>query len=144
MPKTSHATRAPGAMIDLFTTATHPLRHAARGLAIAAVIGLTSISQSAWAHAHPVSSEPAAQATVDAPKSVRVTFDSALEGAFSTLSVVDAQGKPVTQVKAELDAARKTLTVALPTLKAGDYQANWVAVANDGHRTKGSFKFTVK
>lgn len=144
MPKTSHATRAPGAMIDLFTTAMPALRRATRGLTVAAAIGLMGISQVAWAHAHPVSSEPAAQATVDAPKSVRVTFDSALEGAFSTLSVVDAQGKAVTQAKAELDAARKTLTVALPSLKAGDYQANWVAVANDGHRTTGSFKFTVK
>jgi len=150
MPKTSYATptqRAsgtPSKMIDLFTPAMQSLRHAARGLAVAAVIGLMGASQGAWAHAHPVSSEPAAQASVDAPKSVRVTFDSALEGAFSTLTVVDAQGKPVTQTKAELDAARKTLTVALPPLKAGDYQANWVAVANDGHRTKGSFKFTVK
>jgi methionine-rich copper-binding protein CopC len=87
---------------------------------------------------------PAMQSLRHAARGLAVAFDSALEGAFSTLTVVDAQGKPVTQTKAELDAARKTLTVALPPLKAGDYQANWVAVANDGHRTKGSFKFTVK
>ncbi|AJC23226.1 hypothetical protein RO07_10275 [Pandoraea pulmonicola] len=115
-----------------------------RGLTLAAAVSLVAVSQGAWAHAHAVSSEPAAQATVDAPKSVRVTFDSALEGAFSKLTVVDAKGKAVTQAKAGLDPARKTLTLALPALAAGDYQVNWVAVASDGHRTQGNFKFTVK
>ncbi|AKM32826.1 hypothetical protein AB870_13175 [Pandoraea faecigallinarum] len=105
---------------------------------------MTSLSQGVWAHAHIASSEPAAQATVEAPKVVRVTFDSALEGALSKLTVVDAQGKAVTNAKPELDAARKTLTLSLPALTAGAYQANWVAVASDGHRTQGSFKFTVK
>ncbi|VVD67894.1 copper resistance protein CopC [Pandoraea communis] len=124
--------------------ATALLRRATQGLALAAVLGLAGLSQGAWAHAHAVSSEPAAQATVEAPKSVRVTFDSALEGAFSKLSVVDAQGKPVTQTKPELDTARKTLTLSLPTLPAGVYQTNWTAVASDGHRTQGHFKFTVK
>lgn len=136
-----------------FKTATHTrgaprtstlLRRMTRGLTLAAAIGLTGLSQGAWAHAHVVSSTPAAQATVEAPTSVRVTFDSALEGALSKLTVVDAQGKPVTQAKPELDAARKTLTLTLPSLAAGDYQANWVAVASDGHRTQGSIKFTVK
>ncbi|VVD63758.1 copper resistance protein CopC [Pandoraea horticolens] len=120
------------------------LRRATQGLALATVLGLAGLSQGAWAHAHAVSSEPAAQATVEAPKSVRVTFDSVLEGALSKLSVVDAQGKPVTQTKSELDAARKTLTLSLPALPAGDYQVNWTAVASDGHRTQGRFKFTVK
>lgn len=124
--------------------ATGALRRATQGLTVAAVIGLASLSQGAWAHAHIASSEPAAQTTVEAPKSVRVTFDSALEGALSKLTVVDAKGNAVTQAKPELDAARKTLTLAVPTLAAGDYQANWVAVASDGHRTQGSFKFTVK
>ncbi|MCI3207488.1 MULTISPECIES: copper resistance protein CopC [Pandoraea] len=120
------------------------LRRVVQGLAVAAAIGLTGLSQGAWAHAHIASSEPAAQATVDAPKVVRVTFDSALEGALSKLTVVDAKGKSVTDAKPELDAARKTLTLAVPALSAGDYQANWVAVASDGHRTQGTFKFTVK
>ncbi|AJP59333.2 hypothetical protein UC34_01955 [Pandoraea vervacti] len=120
------------------------LRRATQGLAVATAIGLTCLSQGAWAHAHVASSEPAAQATVEAPKAVRVTFDSVLEGALSKLTVVDAKGKPVTGAKPELDAARKTLTLTVPALAAGDYQANWVAVASDGHRTQGSFKFTVK
>ncbi|AJC18618.1 hypothetical protein NA29_06090 [Pandoraea sputorum] len=120
------------------------MRRATQGLTVAAVIGLASLSQGVWAHAHIASSDPAAQATVEAPKLVRVTFDSALEGALSKLTVVDAKGNAVTQAKPELDAARKTLTLPVPTLAAGEYQANWVAVASDGHRTQGSFKFTVK
>ncbi|WP_150777159.1 copper resistance CopC family protein [Pandoraea sputorum] len=124
--------------------ATGALRRATQGLTVAAVIGLASLSQGVWAHAHIASSDPAAQATVEAPKLVRVTFDSALEGALSKLTVVDAKGNAVTQAKPELDAARKTLTLPVPTLAAGEYPANWVAVASDGHRTQGSFKFTVK
>ncbi|VVD67092.1 copper resistance protein CopC [Pandoraea terrigena] len=124
--------------------ATGFLRRATRGLTLAAVVGLTGLSQGAWAHAHVVSSEPAAQASVEAPKVVRVTFDSALEGALSKLNVVDAQGKPVTQAKGQLDASRKTLTLSLPALAIGHYQANWVAVASDGHRTQGNFRFSVK
>jgi methionine-rich copper-binding protein CopC len=129
----AHASRATGL-----------LRRATQGLAVAAAIGLSSLSQGAWAHAHVTSSEPAAQATVEAPRAVRVTFDSVLEGALSKLTVVDAKGKAVTNAKPELDAARKTLTLSVPALAAGDYQVNWVAVASDGHRTQGSFKFTVK
>lgn len=129
----SHAPRATGF-----------LRRATHGLTLATVVGLTGFAQGAWAHAHVVSSDPAAQASVAAPKAVRVTFDSMLEGALSKLGVVDAQGKPVTQAKAELDASRKTLTLSLPALAAGRYQANWVAVASDGHRTQGNIKFSVK
>lgn len=120
------------------------LRRAAQGLALAAAVSLAALSQGVWAHAHAVSSEPAAQAVVEAPTSVRVTFDSALEGAFSKLTVIDAKGRSVTDAQAGLDAARKTLTLSLPALGAGSYQVNWVAVASDGHRTQGNFKFTVK
>ena len=122
----------------------HGLRRAAQGIALATAIAFAGLSQGAWAHAHVVSSAPAAQASVEAPTSVRVTFDSALERALSKLSVVDAKGQPVTTAKPTLDAARKTLTLALPALAAGDYQANWVAVASDGHRTQGNFRFAVK
>lgn len=124
--------------------ATGFLHRATRGLTLAAIVGLTGLSQGAWAHAHVVSSDPAAQTSVEAPKTVRVTFDSTLEGALSKLRVVDAQGKAVTHAKGELDASRKTLTLSLPTLAAGHYQVNWVAVASDGHRTQGSIKFSVK
>jgi hypothetical protein len=41
--------------------ATGFLHRAMQGLALAAIVGLTGLSQGAWAHAHVVSSDPAAQ-----------------------------------------------------------------------------------
>jgi len=105
---------------------------------------LGSIGQ-AWAHAQPETQTPGAGAVVSAPQEVRITYDEALEPAFSSLIVSDAQGKQVNSAKAEVDATtHKTMRVALPALPAGVYQVKWVAVADDGHRTQGSYKFTVK
>ncbi|HCE08424.1 MAG TPA: copper resistance protein [Oxalobacteraceae bacterium] len=115
-----------------------------RAAAVVGALSLSSIGQ-AWAHAHPETQSPVAGAIVIAPQEVRITYDEALEAAFSSLIVSDARGKQVNSAKAEVDAAtRKTMRVALPTLPAGEYQVKWVAVGDDGHRTQGSYKFTVK
>jgi hypothetical protein len=112
--------------------------------AVVSALCLASIGQ-AWAHAHPESQSPVAGAVVSAPQEVRITYDDALEPAFSSLSVSDASGKQVNSAKSEVDAStHKTMRVALPVLPAGEYQVKWVAVADDGHRTQGSYKFTVK
>ncbi|GAC1318051.1 MAG: copper homeostasis periplasmic binding protein CopC [Collimonas sp.] len=111
---------------------------------IAGVLSLSSIGQ-AGAHARPETQAPVAGAVVSAPHEVSVTYNEALEPAFSSLVVSNMQGKQVNSAKAEVDATnRKTMRVALPTLPAGEYQVKWVAVAGDGHRTQGSYKFTVK
>lgn len=111
---------------------------------IATVLGLSSIGQ-ASAHARPETQTPAAGAVVSAPHEVSVTYNEGLEPAFSSVVVSNAQGKQVNTAKAEVDATtHKTMRVALPTLPAGEYQVKWVAVADDGHRTQGSYKFTVK
>ncbi|WP_211454184.1 copper homeostasis periplasmic binding protein CopC [Collimonas antrihumi] len=111
---------------------------------IAGVLSLGSIGQ-AWAHAQPETQTPVAGAVVSAPQEVRITYNETLEPAFSSLVVSNAQGKQVNGAKAEVDTTtHKTMRVALPTLPAGEYQVKWIAVASDGHRTQGSYKFTVK
>jgi len=115
-----------------------------RASAVVSALFLGSIGH-AWAHAHPETQTPLAGAVVSAPQEVRITYDEALEPAFSSLIVSDAQGKQINSAKAEIDATtHKTMRVALPTLPPGVYQVKWVAVADDGHRTQGSYKFTVK
>ncbi len=115
-----------------------------RWSAVVSALCLGTIGQ-VWAHARPEAQTPAAGAVVSAPQEVRITFDEALEPAFSRLIVSDARGRQVTTAKAEVDAiTHKTMRVALPALPAGEYQVKWVAVANDGHRTQGSYKFTVR
>lgn len=104
------------------------------------------IVQAAYAHAFPKVQEPAAGATLaTAPQAVSIEFDDALEPAFSSITVADSQGKSVIDGKSTVDAAnRKVMKVALSNLAPGTYTVNWVAVANDGHRTQGHYTFKVK
>lgn len=98
----------------------------------------------AEAHAHPKTMAPAADATVAAPAEVSMTFTEALEEAFSSLKVQDAAGHAVAGGKIDIDTAHTTMHMSLPTLAPGVYTVQWVAVARDGHRTNGSYHFTVK
>jgi methionine-rich copper-binding protein CopC len=99
----------------------------------------------AFAHVFPKKQEPGAGVTVAAPPAVTITFDGPLEPAFSTLTVTDASGKQVSLAKASVDPQRPTvMSVALPALASGRYTVHWAAVASDGHRTHGDYKFDVK
>ncbi|WP_175856647.1 copper resistance protein CopC [Burkholderia anthina] len=112
----------------------------------AAAALLLAGTQLAYAHAYPTHQDPSAGETVTAsPKTVAIDFDDALEPAFSSIAVTDAQGHAVTSGKAEVDAAnKKHMSVALNPLTPGVYVVAWVAVAVDGHRTQGHDAFTVK
>ncbi|HEY4353940.1 MAG TPA: copper resistance protein CopC [Paraburkholderia sp.] len=103
------------------------------------------VAQGAFAHVFPSQQEPASGSTVSAPAQVRITFNGPLEPAFSTLTVTDAAGKPVTTSKAGIDAKEPdVIRVPLSGLAAGQYTVHWVAVASDGHRTHGHYTFDVK
>jgi methionine-rich copper-binding protein CopC len=102
--------------------------------------------QLAHAHAFPTHQVPGAGSTVPtSQKDVAIDFDDGLEDAFSSITVTDAQGKPVTSGKAVVDPSnKKHMSVALNPLTPGDYSVAWVAVATDGHRTQGHYTFMVK
>lgn len=99
----------------------------------------------AWGHAHPVQQTPAPDTTISAPAAVTIVYTEPIEAALSRLNVLDAQGKQVNTAKAHVtDSNHKSLEVALPKLSPGQYKVQWVAVADDGHRTHGGYTFTVK
>ncbi|WP_027820613.1 copper resistance CopC family protein [Paraburkholderia bannensis] len=100
----------------------------------------------AWAHAYPKHQEPPAGSTVQAKlNAVVIDFDDALEPAFSSITVTDAQGKAVTNGKSEVEPSNsKRISVGVSSLTPGVYTVAWVAVAADGHRTQGHYRFTVK
>ncbi|MDO8328855.1 MAG: copper homeostasis periplasmic binding protein CopC [Fluviicoccus sp.] len=99
----------------------------------------------ALAHAKLMQSYPAAHAVVDAPAAVSVSFNEALEPAFSQLTVLDSQGVRVATEKAGVDeATHKTLSVPVPKLAPGSYTVKWAVVSVDGHRIKGQYTFGVK
>ncbi len=100
----------------------------------------------AAAHAFLDHSTPSADAVLATPpKSVQLWFSRALEPAFSTVRVVDAEGKQVDDGKPVVsDDAPKLIQVALHPLATGKYKVIWRIVALDGHKAKGEFAFTVK
>jgi len=109
-------------------------------------LGLSlAFAANAYAHAKPVSREPAPDADVSAPSAVTIHFSEPLEPAFSKIALVGADGKAAAPAASEVDANdSKTMHLALPSLAPGRYTVQWTAVAEDGHRTKGSYAFNIK
>ncbi|VWC44248.1 copper resistance protein CopC [Burkholderia aenigmatica] len=116
------------------------------GRKAAAFILAATVSSAAFAHAHLAKSDPAAGAALDAaPAAVTIDFTEPLEPAFSSIVVVDGDGKTVSDGRARVDASnRKRMTVPLTAVGSGAYTVKWVAVATDGHRTQGAYGFGVK
>ncbi|WP_027800190.1 copper homeostasis periplasmic binding protein CopC [Paraburkholderia dilworthii] len=103
------------------------------------------LASTAFAHAHLVSSEPAANTEVAAPAEVTIHFTEPLEPAFSKIVLDDAKGKTAAPAASQVDKQdARVMHLPLPQLGAGRYAVHWIAVATDGHRTQGDFAFTVK
>lgn len=104
---------------------------------------MLAVTGPASAHAFLEHSNPGAGAVLTAaPKILTLDFTEELEPSFSTATVSDASGHPVTSAAADISGTRISLT--LPDLKPGKYRVTWHAVSVDTHRTQGSFAFTVK
>ena len=102
------------------------------------------LSGQVWAHAHLKLAEPADQATVSAPSALSLTFSEGLNLKFSGIRVTGPDKQEVRLGNAMLMNTGKTLTVSPSTrLHPGLYQVNWHAVSVDGHKTTGSYNFTV-
>lgn len=116
-----------------------------RALFVTTLAASTLIASQASAHARLVASDPAANATVAAPKTVSLTFNEKLAPAFSTFEIARADGVKI-PVKTTVSKDRKTVSGApRDRLAAGAYKVTWrVAAADDGHRMDGSVTFTVK
>jgi methionine-rich copper-binding protein CopC len=99
---------------------------------------------SAFAHTHPAAMMPAADSTVSSPSNVMMHFSGAIEPKFSHITVTDASGHMVNKGASFVGDNAMSITVAMPTLPAGVYTVNWVAVSVDSHRSQGEYKFTVK
>lgn len=104
------------------------------------------LAPDAHAHAQLVKSDPAQRAAVrDAPSQVRLWFNERIEGAYATLSVEDASGKPVTDLKPVVPADDpKSLFLLLPALTPGTYTVNYRVLSVDGHIVESSYDFTIK
>jgi len=102
---------------------------------------------SALAHADLASAEPAAGASVKtAPATLSITFTEEVEPKFSSIEVLDASGKRFDDGKAQTAPDNeKLLSIGLKPLTPGTYKVIWHATAaDDSHKTKGSYEFTVQ
>ncbi len=101
---------------------------------------------SGWAHAYLEKSSPTRRAVLTrAPTEVRLWFNERLEAAFSSLTVVDGDGKRVDTGDARVDPADpKRLSVGLRPLGAGAYTVRYRVLSVDGHVVESQFSFTMR
>jgi methionine-rich copper-binding protein CopC len=115
---------------------------------LASLVGSAMLvaSSPAWAHAHLVSSNPAANATVgSAPKTITLTFSAKVAPAFSKFELVMPEhGGMKVPVKTAVSKDGKSIvgTVSAPLAK-GAYKIAWSAASADGHKMTGEVPFTV-
>ena len=100
----------------------------------------------AFAHAYLRASEPANEAALKtAPKEVAIEFTEAVAPRLSGIAVEDGAGARVDRGDLHPEGKEGTrLGVGLPPLTPGVYTVRWhVVAADDGHKSSGSFRFTV-
>ena len=108
---------------------------------------LAAFASAAFAHAHLLAETPAAKAVVTpAPTALLLKFSEAVELRFTGVKVTGPNHEPVALGTASLDPKDDTkLTVPLAgTVAAGVYTVAWHALSKDGHKTNGTYSFTVK
>lgn len=105
---------------------------------------LALVASPAFAHAHLLSEIPAANVAVAAPTTLTLSFSEGLVLKFSGVTITGPSGA-VTIDGASLDPKDdKVLLVTLKSaLPAGAYTVTWHALSTDGHKTDGSYAFTV-
>ena len=119
---------------------------ASRAVCALVFVASTMMTSSVLAHAHLKQQIPAADSVVTAPQALTLNFSEGIEPGFSGVVVTDAQKQIVKTGTATRDEKNKAqLTVPLEkTLASGTYQVDWHVVSVDGHKTKGSYHFSVK
>lgn len=121
-------------------------RSSERRLARFLAAGLLALfTQAATAHAFLDHASPRVGSVVQtAPAEVKLWFTEKLEPAFSTLRVVDGNGKQVDRKDKQMDPKDPSaMRVSLPPLPPGTYRVYWRVISADTHATEGDFSFVV-
>lgn len=108
----------------------------------ACILGL-AISASSWAHVGLKQASPAQDAMLmQSPSNLSLTFSGKVR--LIKLSINADNQTPVEfGFKANADA-EPMYEWPLPTLEAGSYGVNWVALGEDGHKMSGQYQFTLR
>ena len=112
-----------------------------RTLAVfAAAAALAAMPASAGAHAAVVSKTPTPNSKVAATKSVKMMFSEAI----LTGTLIVKRGSKLVGTGVLSSTKRSIEAKFTKPLADGVYTVSWTALADDGHRESGSWKFTDK
>jgi len=112
--------------------------------ATAAAAAALLVAGQAAAHAKLVSSTPAADAQVAAPKKITLIFNEKIAPAFSGFDLTMVEHNMKIPVKTAVSKDGKTLTgTPQGAFMKGTYKINWRAASADGHRMTGEVSFKV-
>ncbi len=104
-------------------------------------------SPAVFAHAHLKHQYPAADANVTAaPQALTLNFSEGIEPKFSGVKVTGSQQQTVKIGTVKRNDNDKTQLIAPieQALTPGEYTVEWHVVSVDGHKTQGSYRFSVK
>jgi len=104
-------------------------------------------SPAVFAHAHLKHQYPAADASVTAaPQALTLNFSEGIEPRFSGVKVTGSQQQTVKIGAVKRNDNDKTQLIAPieQALTPGEYIVEWHVVSVDGHKTQGSYRFSVK
>lgn len=105
-----------------------------------------TLAPHAAAHAHLERAVPAAGSVVRAsPPRLTLWFSQRFEPAFSTVRVLNPEGKQVDNGDAQVARAdAREFSVSLPKLAAGTYRVRWRVLSMDTHVSEGHFTLDVR
>jgi hypothetical protein len=109
-----------------------------------AVSACLLLSEAVWAHAHLKKAEPADNEFVSAPSEFDLTFTEGLNPKFSGIKVTGPDKLEVQLGEPMFMSGGKMLMIS-PSQKLlpGKYTVDWHALSVDGHKTNGTYSFTV-
>jgi methionine-rich copper-binding protein CopC len=103
------------------------------------------IPQIVCSHAYLQEISPSEDAVLTTPpKKVTLSFAGSVEPALSKIEVFD-QGEKKVSLKTRFLEDNRIMEVELfDELNAGEYSVKWFTLSLDGHKQRGSYKFTIK
>lgn len=120
---------------------------ASSGIRTLAFVTAIMATPAVFAHAHLKDQYPAANAEVTAaPQTLTLTFSEGIEPKFSGVTVTGAQQQSIKTgaVKRDNENKMQMIVPLEQALPAGKYTVDWHVVSVDGHKTRGTYTFTVK
>ncbi|CAM3476649.1 copper resistance CopC/CopD family protein [Marinicrinis lubricantis] len=114
------------------------------GCALAVLLMFMMTSHQAAAHASLIQAKPSQGERLDqAPTEIKLIFNERLEKALFSVTVLDPEGRKVTNQDAEMSQDQRELSLQLPELEHGVYTVSYQIMSADGHPVQGSYVFAV-